>query len=277
MLAAAFSFAVMAAAAKMLPEHSAYEKVFWRSLISVLLTLLMMRGGRKNLRPHRPGMLFTRALFGFAGLTCYFEAIARIPLGTAVTVYNLTPIFAAVVGVVFLSERFSLRQALAIGVGLGGVACVKGFSADVSWQGVAFALATAFFSAIAYSLVRVLNRVEHPLTIVLAFPLVSIPLSLLLGISEFHWPSGAAWMWLLLLGLGTQGGQVCLTYALRHHNASRATQIGFVGVVFAMIFGWALGDGLPTWPQLLGAGLVFWSLVLGAAQPRRVRIFPPRR
>lgn len=75
-------------------------------------------------------------------------------------------------------------------------------------------------------------------------------------------PVGWDWSWLLVLGFATQGGQVCLTYALRSLTAAHATQIGYVGVIFAMALGAAMGDGLPGWIQLIGAGVIFASLVV---------------
>ena len=263
MVAAACSFALMAASSKMMPELPSFEKVFVRSLISVVLTVWMIRRAGGWVAPKRKALLFWRAVFGFIGLTCYFEAIDRIPLGTAVTVYNMTPLFAALVGLLFLGEGLKWLQGVSLFVGLGGVAIIKGFTPEVTWNGVLFALGTAFFSAIAYSCIRVLNRSEHPLTIVLAFPLVSIPLAVIAGGAHFRWPVGAEWLWLLALGFATQGGQVCLTHALKYHTASRATQIGFVGVIFAMLLGSFMGDGLPGWAQVGGALLVFWSLRLG--------------
>lgn len=263
MLGAAASFSVMAASSKMLPDLSSYEQVFFRSLISVILTLWMIRRAGEWRRPKRHFPLLGRALFGFLGLVCYFETIQRLPLGTAVTVYNTTPLFAATVGVLLLGEKLRRLQFLSLLLGLAGVALIKGFTPMVTWEGVAFGIATAFFSALAYSLVRILNRSEHPLTIVLAFPLVSVPLSLLIGGSSFRMPQGMEWFWLVLLGVSTQGGQVGLTHALRYHTAARATQIGFIGVIFAMMLGMAMGDGIPGWAQLAGAALVFWSLRLG--------------
>jgi len=267
MIAAAFGFAVMAASAKMMPDLPSFEKVFGRSVLSVAITWWMMRKAGGKYAPNSLGGLFLRAIFGLAGLVCYFEAIERIPLGTAVTVYNLTPIFAAFIGFTVLGEKITGKRTLSILIGIGGVALIKGFTPTVTWSGVWFALGTALFSAIAYSFVRVLNRTEHPLTIVMAFPLVSLPISAILGGAEFRWPVGWEWWWLLILGLGTQMGQVCLTHALRYHTASRATQIGFVGVVFAMVLGTMMGDGLPGWAQVGGAALVFWSLTLGNAKP----------
>lgn len=266
MIAAASSFVLMAASAKMMPALSSLEMVFGRSILSVGITAWMMKRAKAPkgaFKPRRPMFLFLRAVFGLAGLVCYLEAIERIPLGTAVTIYNTTPVFAAIVGLLFLGEKISKRQAVSILIGIGGVALIKGFSADVTWTGVSFALGTAFFSAIAYSFVRALKPHEHSLTIVMAFPLVSIPLTLMLGGWNFRMPEGMEWFWLVALGVSTQSGQVCLTHALGYHTASRATQIGFIGVVFAMVLGIALGDGIPGVAQIGGAAIIFWSLLLG--------------
>ena len=253
----------MAASARMMPEIPALEKVFVRSVIAVVLTLWAIRRADVVLQSTRPLMLGLRALFGFAGLWCYFAAIERLPLGTAVTVYNTAPLFAALIGVLVMGERLRSIQAFSLVFGLGGVALIKGLSPGLSLSGVMFGLGTAMFSAVAYSLVRVLTRTEHPLLIVLAFPLISVPLAALLGFNRFVMPVGYAWFWLVLLGVSTQIGQVCLTNGLRYHTATRATQIGFVGVVIAMMLGIPIGDGWPGLPQLMGAGIVFWSLSLG--------------
>jgi len=261
MVASAAGFAVMAASAKLLPDIPTFEKVFARSVVSVVLTLWVLRRARVALKPQRPWLLVARSVLGFAGLACYFSAIARMPLGAAVTIYNMTPLVAGLLGVLALGERFGWRHAGAVLIGLGGIAMISGFTPDVTLEGVGFALGTACFSAGAYTLVRVLRSSEHPMIIVLSFPLLSLPLAALLGGADFVWPRGTEWAWLLVLGLGTQVGQVCLTHALGHLPASRATQIGYVGVVFAMLLGIPLGDGWPGPAQLVGAGLVFASLL----------------
>jgi drug/metabolite transporter (DMT)-like permease len=270
MIASAASFSVMALAAKMLPEIPAFEKVFFRSLISVVMTIYALRAAGIALHANRKWMLLLRSIFGFGGLVCYFEAIDRLPLGTSVTIYNTTPIFAAIIGILVLKEHHGPKRIASILLAIVGISFIKGFSENAPSDGIIFGLLTAFFSSIAYSLVRILGKTEKPLIIVLAFPLVSIPLSLALGITDFRMPGGLEWWWLLLLGVGTQGGQVCLTHGLRSHTATRATQIGFVGVVFAMIFGIFAGDGVPGSVEIVGALLVFLGIYLGAQQSARV-------
>jgi drug/metabolite transporter (DMT)-like permease len=271
MLGAAASFTVMAGAAKMLPAIPTMEKIAARSAISVLLTLWALRRAGAAARPRRPGRMLARALLGFASLFCYFESIARMPLGAAVTVYNTAPLWAGLVGLFWLGEPFGGRHLLSVLVGLAGVALIGGLSAAVGWGGIAFGLACAMLSATAYTTVRLMNREgEHPMTIVLCFPLIGLPLAtlcaLLPGGGGLVPPRGWDWLWIAVMGFGTQGGQVCLTYALRHLTAARATQIGYVGVIFAMALGAAMGDPLPGWVQLTGAALIFASLV--AFQPR---------
>lgn len=261
MVAAAAGFTVMAAAAKLLPGIPVFEKIFVRSVISVALTLWALKSAGVKIRAHRPFLLAARAILGLAGLSCYFAAIARIPLGAAVTVYNLTPLCAGAIGAIFLGERFGWRHTGAVLIGISGIALISGFTPEVSAEGVAFALGTAVFSAGAYTLVRKLHASEHPMIIVLSFPLLSLPLAALVGGRDFVLPTGMQWFWLLVLGLGTQVGQVCLTHALKSLPASRATQIGYVGVVFAMLLGIPLGDGLPGLAGIFGAVLVFASLL----------------
>ncbi|MBT4561290.1 MAG: DMT family transporter [Planctomycetes bacterium] len=263
MMAAAASFVVMAASAKALPRLPTLEKVFFRSLISIALTLWAMKSVKQLPRPKRWGLLTLRAVLGFAGLACYFEAIARMPLGTAVTIYNVNPVFAGIFGVLFLGEAFRLRQGLTVAIGLVGVALVKGFNPSVTWDGVAFAMGTAIFSAAAYSSVRKLTESEHSLTIVIAFPLIALPLSALFGGSSFLMPSDFEWLWLLLLGVSTQVGQVCLTHGLRHHTASRAMQISYLGVIFAMGLGVLMGDAAPGAWEMIGALLIVGSVAFG--------------
>ncbi len=280
MVAAAASFALMAGAAKMLPHLPTMEKVFARSVVSVVLTGWALWRAGVSPWPRHPGLLTARAVLGFFALAAYFEGIRRIPLGTAVTIYNTAPLWAGLIGWLVLRERYTWGRVASVLVGLAGIALIQRFSPDVAPAGLGFVLTCSFLSASAYTLVRVLNRRgEHPMVIVLGFPAVSIPLALLFaylpGFGGLVAPHGSDWAWLLVLGLGTQGGQVCLTHALRHLPASRATQIGFVGVVFAMLLGVFMGDGLPTWPQLVGAALVFASLALFHPKAAPTTLNPP--
>ena len=274
MAGAALSFTVMAACARLLgPRIPTYEKIFARSVFSAVLTLWMLRRVHISWRPRRPWLLAARALVGFVSLTCYFEAIARIPLGNAVVLLYINPVVAGVLAAIFLREPFRRGQAVATLVCLAGVALLARPAPGVPLLGRLVGFATGVLSGLAYTIVRGLNRSgEHHLVIVLSFPVLSIPIALALGAPAFVWPRGIEWLWLLALGLTTQAGQLCLTQGLRHEGTARATQIGFLAPVFGILLGIPLGDGLPGWSSLAGAAVIVAAVVGYRPAPDR----PPR-
>jgi drug/metabolite transporter (DMT)-like permease len=61
---------------------------------------------------------------------------------------------------------------------------------------------------------------------------------------------------LILVGIFTQIGQICLTRALQTEAAGRAAAFSYAQVVFASLFGWALFDEVPDLWFVCGAALI---------------------
>jgi drug/metabolite transporter (DMT)-like permease len=53
---------------------------------------------------------------------------------------------------------------------------------------------------------------------------------------DFTLPIGKDWIFILLIGLLTQLGQLLMTHALQKENAARATSVMFIGTINAFIF-----------------------------------------
>src|SRR5690606_16112212 len=127
-----------------------------------------------------------------------------------------------------------------------GTAVVKGFDPRVSWPDLALGVIAAFFSGIAYNLVRKLKDTDHPLVVVFYFPLVVVPV---IGTySLFHWvePMGWEWAWLIAVGVITQFAQVLMTQAYQMEQAGRVAQFSYVGALYAVAFGYFFfGETLP--------------------------------
>ena len=109
--------------------------------------------------------------------------------------------------------------------------------ADIPFWPVLAGLGGALGSGIAYTLVRKLVATEHPSVIVLYFPLVCLPGTLLLGGGDFIWPTAAGWWVLLGVGCFTQFGQLALTKAMQLDAASRVTSLSYVQIIFAAVLG----------------------------------------
>jgi len=260
MVLSALAFSLMAVCVK----HAAVrlptaEIVLFRALVSAALSAAgLARAGVAPLGTHR-GLLLLRGMFGFAGLHCVFYAVANLPLAEATVLQYLHPIFTALLAWRFLGEAVGRGVAAGVSLSLLGVLFVAGLPAgDVVLDpfAVGVAVAGAFFSGCAYVTVRRLSRSEHPLVIVLYFPMVTIPATLPWVLADPVLPAGLEWFWLLGVGVMAQIGQVALTRGMQHEPAARATALSYLQVVFAALLGAAFFAEIPGPATILGAGLI---------------------
>ena len=127
----------------------------------------------------------------------------------------------------------------------------------------------AFGSGVAYTLVRKLAATEHPSVIVLYFPMVCIPATLLLGSNNFIWPDQMGWLALIGVGCFTQLGQLSLTKAMQTDSASKATSLSYLQIVFAAGLGWLLFKEIPATATFIGAGFILMGALISAGIPSK--------
>src|SRR6185436_4478918 len=101
-----------------------------------------------------------------------------------------------------------------------------------------------------------LRTSEHPLTVVLSFTLVAVPVSGVLMLRHFEVPSGREWGWLLLTGVFTQFGQVFMTLGLHAMRTAEATSVSYLAPVFSALLEWATTGRVPAPEVALGAALI---------------------
>jgi drug/metabolite transporter (DMT)-like permease len=234
------------------------EIVFARAVITLVLSYAMVR--RAGLSPwgNDRTALALRGLLGFGGMTGYYIALARLPLADATTIQNAIPMVTALLAWWLLDERVGWSTAFAIACGIGGVVLIAHPSgAGLDPTGVVAALAAVACSSFAYVTVRRLGRTEHPLVIVLYFPLVAAPLALPWALASFVMPRPVDWILLAAIGAATQLGQVCLTRGLiLERSAGRAASVGYLQVALAMIWQVIVFGDLPTRWTVGGATLI---------------------
>lgn len=275
MISSALSFSLMGVCVKTLGGRiPVTEVVLARSLVSLLLSVVMLRQAGMNPWGQRRWLLVLRGVIGTAALLCVFAALARLPLAPATVLQYLQPTFTALLAWLLLRERVGPRVLLAAVLGwlavvlLSNPAELSGLFGPVAGlllgqrseplplAGVLLALAGALLSACAYVSVRALGRSEHPLVIVFYFPLVGLVLTLPAVLIDPVLPTGAEWLALLGVGLFTQLGQIGLTQGLTRLPAARATALSYAQVLFAALWGWLFfGESLDTRTGI-GAALV---------------------
>lgn len=271
MIGAAFCFSLMGMfvkiAGRTLPSQ---EIVFIRGVLTLVFSAVMVRGVEGDVLGTRRGLLVLRGVFGFVALSCFYWSVCHIPMAEATVLQHTNPIFTAILAAVILGERMRPMVVASAALSLAGVILVTrptslfGAGASLDPAGVAIALTGALGSASAYVLIRVLSKSESAEVIVLYFPLVTVPL----GLVPLWWgvvmPSAYDWLVMLGVAVATQVAQVCLTRALLVEKAGSATAIGYLQVVFAVLWGTLVFDERPDWRTLMGAALVVIGTLLVA-------------
>jgi drug/metabolite transporter (DMT)-like permease len=262
MLIAGFFFSLMQIGVKYLSHIPAVEIVFFRSVVALFLSVAILKRSNIPLFGKNKLWLVLRGLSGATALILFFITLQRMPLASAVTFQYLSPIFTAILGVFIVKEKVYKWQYLFFLIAFAGVVVVKGFDARISLEDAGIAVLSAFFSGLAYNIIRKIKTSEHPLVIVLYFPLVTLPIAGLISIPQWINPQG--WDWLIIIGVGvaTQIAQYYMTRSYQMEELSTVAILKYVGIIYAIVFGIILFDESIPVQSYMGIALLFLGMYL---------------
>ena len=269
MFISAFSFALMNIFVKKLSHLPAMEVVFFRCVVSAIACLITLRGLNVNLLGNNRLLLFLRGASGTTALFCFFTTLQNVPLASGVTLSYLSPIFTAILAIFVLNEKVKSLQWIFYLISFAGVFVIKGFDSDFPTIYFVTGLSAAFFSGVAYNLVRSLKGSEHPLVIVFQFQVVGIIAGFIYVLFDWKMPEGQDWLYLAGTGLLTQIGQVYLTKALQAEAVGQVSIINYTGIIYAIFFGWLIFGEVLTYQTLIGILLVIGGVVLSIIYNKR--------
>jgi drug/metabolite transporter (DMT)-like permease len=269
---ATFTFAVINVFVKMLPRLGPTEIVFFRSLVVLIYSGSFLIRHRIKPKSKNIPILILRGLFGTIALILFFYTLQSMKLATAMVVHYLSPFFTVLIASIFLGEVVRKYQFLFLFISLMGILLVKEFDSHVAWKDVIFGVLAAIISGAAYNTIRKLKDNEHSYIIMIAFPVVALPISVLLLWINNAWvtPIGIEWVYLLVIGLLSQGAQYFLTKAYQHHEINKVAIVTYSGIVYSFFFGWVYFDDVFTMQTLLGIALILGGVVLNVLYVRRL-------
>ena len=185
-----------------------------------------------------------------------------MPMGTAVAIQYLSPIFTTIFAVYILREKVIPIQWLFFLISFSGVLVIKGFDPRISTVMLAVGLLSSVFSALAYNMVRSLKHKEHPLVVVLHFQLFGAIVGAFFLAYEYKSPAATDWIYIILIGIVTQLGQYYLTKSLQSEKIAKVSILNYLGIIYALFFGWWLFDEHQHLSTLLGILLVVGGVVV---------------
>ncbi len=262
MFISAALFAVMNAVVKSVEEYHTFQIVFFRALGSVVFGMSYLLKNKINILGTHRKLLVLRGMVGVTSLIFFFMSLKLLPLGTAVSLRYLAPIFAAIFAVWLLKERIKPIQWFYFLIAFAGVVMLKGFDANVSLLGLVYVLISAVSVGMVFVLIRKIGTSEHPLVIINYFMVIAMLIGGIFMIPFWKTPDGNDWYYLLSLGIIGFFGQVFMTKAFQLEDASRVGPIKYAEAIFALIIGWVwLGDTY-TFFGLVGIGLIMAGMFL---------------
>jgi drug/metabolite transporter (DMT)-like permease len=265
MVVSAAAFALMAAFVKLFLAHTPMQAVvFSRGVMMTAVFVTVARMQKVPIRGRRPRLLLLRGLLGYGALSCYFWSVQHLPLGDAVLLQYSHPVFVAAVAPFVLSEPTGRWHWPLVLLALAGVGMIVGPSGSLRAPALV-GLTGAALSGCAYLVVRKLSRTEHPLTILVWFPLSTLPISLIATLREGRaaLPHSAGEVaGHLLVFISALVGQITLTQGLARAGAARATAVTMTGPVFGLLFGWLLFGTEPAPASVFGTITVIAAVIL---------------
>ena len=271
MLLSTMCFTVMNLFVKYLSHFTAYQLVFFRAVGSLFFTNAFLIYHKIPMLGNNKKLLVLRSLVGVTSMGLFFASVAYLPIGTAVSLRYISPIFAAVLAVIFLKEKIYKLQWFYFFLAFIGVLLIKGFDEGVDMLGVLLVLVSAFFSGLVYVVITKIGTSDHPVVIVNYFMWISTILGGLFTIFNWQQPQNMEWLFLFSLGVVGYFGQLFMTKAYQLGSANKIVPLKYIEVIFTMLLGIAwFGDSYPLL-SVFGTLLVIVGLVLNVMYKQKLK------
>lgn len=251
-----------------LPAH---EIVLARSIVSFILSSLIISFKGLPFFGVNKKWLVIRGVAGTVALTLFFMTLQNIPFAIAAVIQYLAPIFTMLFTFLLLGERIYKIQWLFVLLAFLGVCLISLQHYALDYVGVIFetywiglGILSASISGIAYTAIVKLKGTDAPISIVLYFPMISIPVMTILCFFNFVMPIGIEWILLLVIGLFTQFAQVLLTKALHLGSSSVIIPFQYLGIIYALLVGYLVFDERLNLFVNIGVLLILTGILMNA-------------
>jgi drug/metabolite transporter (DMT)-like permease len=270
MLLSTSAFAVMNALAKFLKEFSTFELVFFRSLGTLVITMTLLTVYKIPLLGNKKGLLIARGILGTLSLLLFFGSLKSLPVGTAVTLRYLSPVFAAIFALVFLKERIKPVQWLFFMISFVGVLVIKGFDEQVEVVGLVLVVLSAIVLGSVYVVISKIGKQDHPLVIVNYFMAIGVLVGGVLALSDWRNPVGMEWVILGSLGVVGFIGQYFMTKAFQIASTTQVAPLAYLEVIFTVLLGILWFSDSYTYLAIVGILLVLTGLLCNLYYKSRI-------
>ncbi len=250
-------------------ELAVFQIMLLRSAIGLVLLypLVHAHGGFASMKSARLLQHAGRNAVHYAAQFGWFVALTMIPLAQVVAIEFTMPLWTALLAVGLLGERLNRWKALAVLLGLLGVALIVRPAASGISAGQAIALAAALGFAVSVIMVKSLTRTEDAVVIIFWMLVVQSLIGLAPALAVWRWPSAGGWGWVLVIAFCGTFSHYCMTRAMRHADATVVVPMDFLRVPLTALAGWAVfAERIDTF-TVIGTVLILAGNLLNLGRP----------
>lgn len=237
------SFVVMSVAGRATTKVlDVFQVLELRSVIGflIILPLVFASGGLRAMATQRPLAHLGRNIVHYTGQAAWLYALTLIPLAVLVSIEFTTPIWTALLAVLFLGERLSRPRLAAIVLGLVGVVIIVRPTVDTMDPGHLAVLGAAVCFGVSVVMVKSLARTDGAIRIIFWMLIVQSVLGLAPAIHQWRDPPPELWPWIVVIAFTGMSSHFCMARALEHADATVVSPMDFLRVPATALVGWLL-------------------------------------
>jgi drug/metabolite transporter (DMT)-like permease len=258
---------------KYIPHVPAFEVVFFRALISLIMCIYVIRTSKITFKGTNKLDLLMRGIFGSMGVLAFFYSLQHLPLATATALINLSPIFTILLATVLLKEKTKTQDWVLFSMAFMGVLLLKGFDSKIPTKDFLIGMSAPILASIAYIFIRRLKDKEDPNVVVFSLSFVAIPVFIIPTITQWVTPTPLEWVMILAIGILIQVAQVNLTRALQMaKTTSSLVHYTYLDVVISAIAGYFIFHEEATKMTLVGIGIIISSVYLIRQSHKKIAV-----
>lgn len=250
-------------------EISLFQIMELRSLIGLVLLapLIARAGGLAAMRTSRPVQHVARNLAHYGSQLGWFYALTLIPIGQVVSIEFTMPVWTAILAALFLGERITLWKALAIALGIAGVAVIVRPATDHIETGQLFALGGAVGFAVSVVLMKSLTRTESTVAIIFWMLVIQSAVGFVPCLLLWQNPSAAMWGWIGVVAFCGTFSHFCMARAMTYADATIVLPMDFVRVPLTAAVGWLVYAERIDLFTALGAAMILAGNLVNLRPP----------
>jgi drug/metabolite transporter (DMT)-like permease len=200
------------------------------------------------------------------------EGFARAPAALVILLFYIYPLLVCLGESLFYDVPLTRVRAIAISLGIAGIALTVGRPGSVPMEGVVLGLCAGVCTA-TYVLAARLLFARHPVEpvelVALMYVLPAVALCAV-GSSRFTPPSGEGWLWaILVLAVSSVAAMLLFYTGVKKAGAGDASLLATLEPFVAVVLTYAVLHESLSPSQLVGGSLIVFSVIVVSSLERR--------